>query len=295
MESRACCTKVSDPIFSGHFRSRAKDQIRVIHPGPIVAVVDTGLNPKLVSANRCLPGINLSGYGPTEDTADQMGHGTKMATTVWSCCPEARILPIRVTDASGVLRAHRILVDALDWLCGQRQRLGPFLVCLGLADSSHQSSDEAFRDDPIKHCLATLRGADCMVVAAAGNWYPESRRRRGGDGMAWPAILREAVSVGDLDPDPGVWRLGATTQRLHSDQGTGCATTFFVRPGSPGASSGATAVLSGCLAAWRRRRGLDIDRCLEHVRGFVRPAAGAHDDPKKWPGLDSGALLAALD
>jgi hypothetical protein len=69
--------------------------------------------------------------------------------------------------------------------------------------------------------------------------------------MAWPAILRETVSVGAMKRGPDGWVLSNHTQPLHVSLGTGCHTTVFAEPGPPGGTSGAAAIVAGRLADLR--------------------------------------------
>jgi len=82
-----------------------------------------------------------------------------------------------------------------------------------------------------------------VTVAPAGNGF-RAARRWSEQGMAWPAILREIVSVGALTMD----RLADNSQRLHVDHGGDCRTTLFAEPLELPDTSGAAAVVAGRLA-----------------------------------------------
>lgn len=88
----------------------------------IVAVLDSGVDPRQLSefhgfrAAAILPGPHPS------DWVDQCGHGTRVAATILTVTPEAKILPVCVTDEYGALRSPARLADALNWTFTRCQR-----------------------------------------------------------------------------------------------------------------------------------------------------------------------------
>jgi subtilisin family serine protease len=215
-----------------------------------VAVIDSGVNPLPEFDGRLCAGVNLTSHGAIAGTLDEQGHGTIIARTILTVMPRARIVPIRVMDRRGALEAPELLEEAFAWIQENAARLGIGVVCAAFADTSHSQSDNAWRGSSLQRYVAALREAGIATVAAAGNWYPEHRAREA-QGMAWPAILREAISVGGLERSPEGLRLGRTTQRLHTSRGLECQTTVFAEPGPPGETSGAAAVVAGLLASLR--------------------------------------------
>jgi subtilisin family serine protease len=247
-------------------------------------VIDTGINPASLGDATVLPGVNLSGEGDPHDTSDPLGHGTLVAATILRIAPHARLVPIRLLNARGALRPVSRLEQAFDWAMSQRSALDIEIVCVAFADASHSTSDDIHQNSHLRRQIAALRDAGVATVAAAGNWYPEHRARNP-QGMAWPAIIREVISVGVAQRRPDGLCLSRTTQRLHATVGGGCRTTVFAEPGEPGETSGAAATIAGCLA---RLRPTCPDPSVDGlVRSLLRHQQPAHDDS----GLDWPAVL----
>ncbi|NBD23165.1 S8 family serine peptidase [Paenibacillus glycinis] len=259
--------------------------------GIVVAIVDSGIDPdRLPSGTVLLPGVNLSGDGDIADTGDPAGHGTAVASTILRIAPGVRLLPVKTMNRRGVLREAALVESALAWIATRREALGIGIVCAAFADSSHRVSDESLRGTAVRRLIAELREAGVPTVAAAGNWYPE-HRARSRHGMAWPAIIREAVSVGALAGREEGVKLANASQRLHASLGTGCSTTFFALPGEPGETSGAAAVVAGCLAALRQSfPGESVDASVVRLRRIQREVADA--DGLRWPTVDPRDLAA---
>jgi hypothetical protein len=81
---------------------------------------------------------------------------------------------------------------------------------MSLSDAGNHTSDEDLANDDIRLKIRQLRRARVAVVVAAGNHYFEHSGRQG---MGYPAIIRESVSVGAVyDADEGAfsYRGGAT-------------------------------------------------------------------------------------
>jgi subtilisin family serine protease len=256
--------------------------------GTIVAVIDSGIDPaRLPAGTAVLSGVNLSGEGDSGDTIDFAGHGTAIAATIARYAPGVRLLPVKLMNRRGVLHDISLVDSAFEWLKDRRSELGIGVVCAAFADSSHHTSDATFRGSALQRHIAALRESGTLTVAAAGNWYPE-HRSRSRQGMAWPAILRDVVSVGALERKEEGIRLAYTSQRLHSSLDTGCSTTFFVLPGEPGETSGAAAVISGCLAALRQSfPAASADELVSKLFGRRRDI---DDDGTGllWPAVDPG-------
>jgi hypothetical protein len=212
---------------------------------PAVAIVDTGVDPARADPRRIVPGVNLSLDGAVDDTGDPHGHGTAIAITVLANS-SAVVLPVKLIGNRGYLRGDVSLEDAFAWMVERRS--GIAVVCASFADASHTASDEPHRESELRRHILALREAGIPVVAPAGNWYALNRHRDP-QGMAWPAILREVVSVGALAPAGDT--LSHHTQRVHASRGTWCRTTVFAPPGAPGGTSGAAAVVAGRLADLR--------------------------------------------
>jgi subtilisin family serine protease len=213
-----------------------------------VAVIDTGISPEHLENPVILPGINLSGEGTVEDTTDSGNHGTAVAKTILSIAPNTRLVPIRLMNRRGSLRDRKKVEEAFDWILEHRKSLGIQIVCAAFADFSNATSDAEHRGSRLQQQIAALREMNVLTVAPAGNWYQQFRRKSS-QGMAWPAIIREVISVGEVERREDGLYLTHRTQRLHVTSGTGCQTTIFTTSGELGNTSGSAAVIVGKIAA----------------------------------------------
>jgi subtilisin family serine protease len=239
-----------------------------------IAVIDSGVHSSTPTAG----GVNLTGAGARGDAADEHGHGTAVASTILRHAPGARIIPIRVTDGDGVLVSPELLDEAFDWVLDRWDGLGIGVISAAFGDMSHCRSDQEWRGSRLQVAIATLRTLGVATVASAGNWHKLYRSSQP-QGMAWPAILRETVSVGELAGG----RLSSNTQRLHRSWGTGCATTVFAEAEPPGNTSGAAAVVTGQLAELRRATpSASVD---ELVGRLLAAGRTVEEDGLEWPAL----------
>lgn len=239
---------------------------------PTVCLIDTGLPAGAFASGVVAGGINLSGTGDPADIVSPVSrHGGDMAATILAHCPAARLVVLRVLDENGWLLDRQRLDMAFGWVVAQRAELGISVVCAALADDSHQADDGPYAGTPLQSAIAALRKAGVPTVAPAGNLYPRFCLAQPG-GMAWPAILRDVVSVAALDPvTPS--RLHPYSQRLPASTGSPCATTLHELPGAPGQTSGAAAVVAGRLAALRQAfPAASVDELL--ARAVRSPSGG---------------------
>jgi hypothetical protein len=213
-----------------------------------VTIIDTGISPERLENPVMLPGINLSGEGMADDTTDSGNHGTAIAKTILSIAPDTRLVPIRLMNRRGSLRKREKVEEAFDWILEHRESLGIQIVCAAFADFSHSTSDVEYRGSRLQKQIATLREINVVTVAPAGNWYQQFRKKSA-QGMAWPAIIREMISVGEVEQREDGLHLTKRTQRLHKTLGTGCQTTIFTTSGELGNTSGSAAVVVGKIAA----------------------------------------------
>ena len=190
----------------------------------------------------------------------------------------------------GYLRSPEQLEVAFEWILEHEAPLAIRVVCAAFADASHLSTDAPFRASPLHQYVVALRAAGVATVAPAGNFYRASRRWSD-QGMAWPAILREVISVGALRTGPDGLYLTDDTQRLHAETSGACQTTVFVEPGEPGESSGAAAVVTGRLLALRSAHPrATVD---ELVARLLQQRRIAHDASGfGWPAISSAPASA---
>lgn len=235
----------------------ARNRFAVSGKGLCAAVLDTGLNTRHVDfAGRVVAALNLTpdnGGSPT-DVHDGNGHGTNVAGIVLAggdhigMAPGASLAPIKVLQNSNG-GSFSWVEQALDWVLANQAALAISVVCMSLGDSRNYTADTPFRGRPMAQKIAALRQRRVAVVVAAGNDY---FKHGSAQGMSYPAIIRETVSVGAVyDDDVGEFsyssgakafstRAGQITpfsQRLHTQVNPATRTEIFA-PGAPVTSSG---------------------------------------------------------
>jgi len=162
--------------------------------------------------------------------------------------PGANVIPIKVLLNSGG-GSFSAIRDALQWVIDHRSQHNITVVCMSLGDGQNYTDDTPFSNDEIRLKIQALRNERVAVVVAAGNdFFVHSSQQ----GMSYPAILRESVSVGAIyDASEGgfSYRSGASTsesapdritpfsQRLHETVNPITRTEIFA-PGAPITSSG---------------------------------------------------------
>lgn len=213
-----------------------------------VAVVDTGISPGELESAVVLPGVNLSGEGARYDSADVGTHGTDVAKIIFAIAPNTKLVPVRLMNSRGSLQGRQKVEAAFDWILEQAEALEIRLVCVAFANFSQAVSDADYRGSPLQQKIIALKRRNIATVAAAGNWHRELSGRLP-QGMAWPAIIKETISVGEAEWRDGGWRVADCSQRLHPSVGGGCFTTMFAPSGQLGSTSGAAAHVAGAITA----------------------------------------------
>lgn len=296
----------------------ARRDFNVSGSGVTVAVLDTGLRSSHVDfVGRVLPGRNCTGGDP-HDTADRHGHGTSVAGIVCAgrihtgIAPTARIVPIRVLgDDGGGSFTH--VRDGLEWLLEHWAQLGVSVLCMPFGSADNRTTDLDLPGDEIGDLLWQLTDRGVVCCVGSGNEYYS---HGGVQGMSYPAIFRQCLSVGAVyDADEGALRYpdGAKafetrpdrmtpySQRLHHKVGGPCATDVFA-PGSPVTSTGmrndtgeslqhgtsrATAVTSGVVlllqSYYLRTTGelptvSDVERWIERGATVIYDGDDDHDN-----------------
>ena len=205
---------------------------------PVVAVLDTGCgahpwfgntpgaaatpDPVLIERTS-LTGEPLGLTDPTTDPeahpslSDPLdghldpvaGHGTFIAGLILQACPDAQIMPIRVSDGSGTIMENDLL-GALGRIVELLENGALQLDVMSLSFGFfHESPGAEETLSELYSLLRRIRHAGCVVVCSAGNeatdrpsspaalyaWGPES-----GIDPAGEAGLAPHVSVGALNP-----------------------------------------------------------------------------------------------
>lgn len=236
----------------------ARRIFKVEGEGTTVAVLDTGLRTTHVDfAGRVLAQRNFTNDngGDGNDSSDGNGHGTNVGGIICAgdihigMAPKAGIVPLKVLPNQGG-GSFAAICDALKWVRDNRDAHGITAVCMSLGDSGNYQDDSKLTGDAVAAEIRALRSLGVATVIAAGNDFFTHGSQQG---MGYPAICRECISVGavyDRDESHGFRynsgaeafstaadRLTPFSQRLHVDVGRACATDIFA-PGAPITSSG---------------------------------------------------------
>ncbi len=237
--------------------TEARNKFRVTGRGITVAVLDTGVRATHVDfAGRIKAQRNFThdNGGDPLDANDGQGHGTNVTGIIAAgavhigIAPEVEIVALKVLDNQG--RGDFSLVDqALQWVLDNNHELNISVICMSLGDEQNHMSDYYFSFDTTASLIRTLISQGVAIVVAAGNEYYSYNSQQG---MAYPAILRDCISVGAVYDafeggfsyrsgaeviESGPDRITPFSQRLHSSLNPDSFTTVF-GPGAPIVSTG---------------------------------------------------------
>jgi len=155
-------------------------------------------------------------------------HGTAVAGLIASAdpnhpgvAPAAGIVALRVFGDDGK-GSYAEIAAALQWVLDNHARDHITVANLSIADGANYTADGFQQDGGIAALIRELAAADIPVVVAAGNNY------QGRQGMGFPAIVPETISVAGLDP---TGRLAGDAQRLDAAVG-GASATDLAAPGT---------------------------------------------------------------
>lgn len=237
--------------------NEARNVFGVDGSGLAVAVLDTGLNTAHVDfAGRVLAQANFTddNGGDSQDATDGQGHGTNVAGIICAdgdhrgVAPGAGVVPIKVLGNNGS-GSFAAVEDALDWVLEHAAEHGISAVCMSLGAGNNMQDDAGASGSGTAERIRELRDRRVAVAIAAGNDYFSHDSAQG---MSFPAILRQCVSVGAVyDEFEGAFsyasgaqafssgpdRITPFSQRLHEAVSPECRTDIFA-PGAPVTSSG---------------------------------------------------------
>jgi hypothetical protein len=230
---------------------QARNQFAVTGTGLTVAVLDTGLRTTHVDfAGKVLALRNFTNDdgGNPNIVTDLNGHGTNVAGIIvgngihTGIAPGANVIPLKVLPNVGG-GSFTWIENALDWVIANKDVYKISVVNMSLGATSNFTSDN-FGFDPIQQRITTLRNAKVAVCIAAGNDFFTFGSA---EGMSYPGILRQGVSVGavyDANIGPvaygsgaiafttGARRITPFSQRLHTSTDPNTRTDIF----APGAA-----------------------------------------------------------
>ena len=244
--------------------NQARNAFNVTGKGMTVAVLDTGLNTGHIDfTGRVAAQVNFTpdNDGNSADATDGNGHGTNVGGIIVAggnhtgMAPEANIIPIKVLP-NATSGDFAWIDSALQWVIDNRAAHNISAVCMSLSDSGNYTSDGFGFFATLRHAMRrkiqTLKAANVAVVIAAGNDY---FRHNSQQGMAFPAIIRECISVGAVYDDDQNRRFAYSSgaqahsakrgqitpfsQRLHASVGPDTHTDVFA-PGAPVTATGHT-------------------------------------------------------
>ncbi len=224
--------------------------------GLTVAVLDTGA--RTTHNDFAAPGkipaqqnYTADNGGNVNDATDGHGHGTNVGGIICAngihtgIAPGAKMIPIKVLSDSGS-GSFASVESGLQWVIDNRVLHNITCVCMSLGDGGNYSTDSI---DTLRDKIATLRAARVAVCIAAGNSFFNHSSVQG---MGYPGIVRECVSVGaTYDASVGGFSYGSGaqaftsgpkritpfSQRLHSTTNVNTRTDTFA-PGAPLTSAG---------------------------------------------------------
>ncbi|MDZ4689424.1 MAG: S8 family serine peptidase [Planctomycetaceae bacterium] len=229
----------------------ARSQFSVDGAGLTVAVLDTGLRTTHVDfAGKVLTQLNLTADngGNLNDATDGDGHGTNVAGIAIGrgihigIAPGGNVIPIKVLSNTGG-GSFSAISQGLDFVIQNRTLYNISVVNMSLGDGGNYNLDFDPTVDPIRTQIQTLKAARVAVVIAAGNSFFGFG---GVQGMGYPGITREAISVGavfdaniggvaygdgGISFTTGPRRLTVFSQRLHPSFAPDTKTDVF----APGA------------------------------------------------------------
>jgi subtilisin family serine protease len=133
----------------------------------VIAIVDSGVDPFHPDlAGKFVAGINTHPHDKPANTADQFGHGTKMAGAaaalsnngvgIAGLAPRARIMPIRVTDRAGSATAQSI-AQGITWAADHGARV------------INVSMEGVIRNATVRSAAEYAFRHGALVVAPSGN------------------------------------------------------------------------------------------------------------------------------
>lgn len=217
--------------------SLTRNRYQVDGSGMTAAVIDTGVNYKHPALGGGFgPGAKVkAGYDFADRDPDPMPstqHGTSVAGLIASedpshpgIAPEADIVALKVFGAGG-RSDFADITKALKWVADNGQELGVSVVNISISDGGNYFRNffplNGGAGAEITGLIQKLAGLRIPVVVASGNSF------EGAQGMGFPAIISESLSVTGTDLDD---RFLKDAQRLGEDKG-GANATDFAAPGA---------------------------------------------------------------
>jgi type VII secretion-associated serine protease mycosin len=213
--------------------------------GVIVAVVDTGVYPHVDLRDNLLSGTSMLPGAGDNGKSDPNGHGTKMASLIAAhgrpnqmgvvgIAPEAKILPVRDSDAEGK-GSSSTAAKAIEWAANHGAKVINFSRAVG------PSFD-------LQTAIKVAGEKDALVVAASGNVGQDVV-------AAYPAAMPGVLAVGASDQSGQHAAVSVPTKQVQI-----CAPGVKIEGAKPPnrysigeGTSDSTAIVSGAAALVRSK------------------------------------------
>lgn len=169
-----------------------------------IAIIDSGIDETHHELNfnwndRVIKDIDAGNFG---NTADQMGHGTHVASVACGTnhvgpgaytgiAPGANIINLKVLDGNGVGYSSQI-INAINWCVSYRNVYNIRVINLSLGAPAVDS----YRNDPLCQAVRAAHDAGIVVVAAAGNDGKDQNGNKLYGTIHSPGIEPSAITVG---------------------------------------------------------------------------------------------------
>ncbi|WP_042334071.1 S8 family serine peptidase [Desulfosporosinus meridiei] len=176
--------------------------------GVTIAVVDTGIDlnhPDLIA--NLVPGYNsITGSAAAGGNQDNNGHGTEVAGIaaaernsigIVGVAYQAKIMPIKALGATGVGYDDAI-ADGIIWAADH----GAKIINLSLGSENGATSSEI-----LKQAVTYAYDKGCLLIAASGNYDPESQAN---PGVSYPAADSRVLAITATDKTGKVTSYSAT-------------------------------------------------------------------------------------
>jgi len=171
--------------------------------GATVAILDTGVDTKVVGGGAFPNAKVVGGFNPTEPGSppfDCEGHGTSVASIVAGpngVAPDAKIVAIKVFPACEGFTYDSVILSGLDFAISNRSKFGITALNMSLgASPTGDSSTIGFCDTTHPQFAGPIDAATAagiVVTVAAGNSATSNQ-------ISSPACIASAVSVGAVYP-----------------------------------------------------------------------------------------------
>ncbi|GAA4596324.1 hypothetical protein BJY16_001974 [Actinoplanes octamycinicus] len=158
---------------------------------PVVAVVDTGVNPVGGLADVLLPGESFMPNIDSSADDSTNSHGTAMASLVNAACPTCKILPVKALDMRGTGEDDKI-APAVEYAADQGAKV--INLSLGYQDRT------ATAGQTMQRAIDYARGKGAVVIASAGN---SVRNNEWGVLKQYPAANPGVLGVGGINTAGG--------------------------------------------------------------------------------------------